>query len=186
MPRSLRRLLPSPAMVVALIALVLSLGGSAYALVITGKSIRNNTVTGKDIRKHSLRGHDLRADSVGGGAIKESSLGGVPLAFAAGTAGGLDTAAVVNSDGVLVRGKGLGTGDPASRIDDRHLPGDLQPRRDAAASTWPRSAPSAPAGPPRGRLRVASMPGNVNGVRVRTGDDGGAAVDRPFHLIVSC
>ena len=77
-------------MVVALIALVLSLGGSAYALVITGASIRNNTVTGKDIRKHSLRGHDLRANSVGGGAVKETSLGGVPLAFAAGTAGGLD------------------------------------------------------------------------------------------------
>ena len=75
MPRTLRRLLPSPAMVVALIALVLSLGGSAYALVITGASIRNNTVTGKDIRKHSLRGHDLRADSVGGGAVKETSLG---------------------------------------------------------------------------------------------------------------
>ena len=52
MPRTLRRLLPSPAMVVALIALVMSLGGSAYALVITGKTIRNNTVTGKDIRKH--------------------------------------------------------------------------------------------------------------------------------------
>ena len=87
MPRTLRRLLPSPAMVVALIALVLSLGGSAYALVITGASIRNNTVTGKDIRKHSLRGHDLRANSVGGGAVKETSLGAVPLAFAAGTAG---------------------------------------------------------------------------------------------------
>src|SRR5688500_4468368 len=116
MPRTLRRLLPSPAMVVALIALVLSLGGSAYALVITGASIRNNTVTGKDIRKHSLRGHDLRANSVGGGAIKETSLGAVPLAFAAGTAGGLDLSAVLNSDGVLIRGKGLGAGDPASKI----------------------------------------------------------------------
>ncbi len=118
MPRTLRRLLPSPAMVVALIALVMSLGGSAYALVITGASIRNNTVTGKDIRKHSLRGHDLRANSVGGGADQgDPRSAPFRLAFAAGTAGGLDLRAVLNSDGVLIRGKGLGAGDPASKID---------------------------------------------------------------------
>ncbi len=51
MSRSIRRLIPSPAMIVAIVALVMSLGGSAYALVITGKSIRNNTVTGKDIEE---------------------------------------------------------------------------------------------------------------------------------------
>ena len=39
-----RRLMPSPAMVVALIALFMALGGSAYALVITGASIKNGTV----------------------------------------------------------------------------------------------------------------------------------------------
>ena len=58
MKRHLRRFVPSPAMVVALTALFLALGGSAYALVITGKSIKNNTVTGSDIRNGSLRGKD--------------------------------------------------------------------------------------------------------------------------------
>ena len=56
MTRYFRRLVPSPAMVVALTALFLALGGSAYAaLVITGKSIRNNTITTKDIRNGTLR-----------------------------------------------------------------------------------------------------------------------------------
>ena len=171
MPRTLRRLLPSPAMVVALIALVLSLGGSAYALVITGASIRNNTVTGKDIRKHSLRGHDLRANSVGGGAIKETSLGAVPLAFAAGTAGGLDLSAVLNSDGVLIRGKGLGAGDPASKIDT----GIYQVifNRDVTACAYVASVGAiAAGGPAQGQPTTASMPGNVNGVRVRTENNG--------------
>ncbi len=60
MKRHLRRFVPSPAMVVALTALFLALGGSAYALVITGKSIKNNTVTGSDIRNGSLRGKDVQ------------------------------------------------------------------------------------------------------------------------------
>ena len=62
---------PSPAMVVALIALFLALGGSAYALVITGKTIKNNTVTGQDIRNGTLRGKDVHANGLGGSAIKE-------------------------------------------------------------------------------------------------------------------
>ena len=128
MSRSLRRLIPSPAMLVAIVALVMSLGGSAYALVITGKSIQNNTVTGKDIRSRSLTGRDIRVNKLGGEAIKESSLGQVPSAALAGSAGGLGYWAVVNNDGVLVRGKGQAAGDPAGRTSTGHLPRDLQPR----------------------------------------------------------
>ena len=64
----LRRFLPSPAMLVAVTALVLSLGGSAYALVVTGKTIRNNSVTNADIRQRTLTGNDMGQDKVGGGA----------------------------------------------------------------------------------------------------------------------
>src|SRR5918997_1164192 len=96
----LRRLLPSPSMVVAVVALIMSLGGSAYALVITGKSIRNGSVTAKDIRNRSLTGTDLRRDKVGGGSVKESSLATVPSAF---TAHGGARYAVVNGGGQLSR-----------------------------------------------------------------------------------
>src|SRR5829696_3643027 len=112
MSRLLRRVIPSPAMIVALVVLVMSLSGSAYALVITGKSIRNNTVTGKDIRNRSLTGSDVKQDKLGGGAIKESSLGPVPGAL---VSSGLAHWAVVNSNGVLVRGRGYAVGDPARR-----------------------------------------------------------------------
>ena len=69
MKRVLRRR-PSPAMVVSLIALFVALGGSAYALTITGGQVKNGSLTGKDIRKNSL----------GGTQIKESRVGKVPKA----------------------------------------------------------------------------------------------------------
>jgi hypothetical protein len=123
MSRTLRRLIPSPAMIVALVALVMSLGSSAYALVVTGENIINNSVTGKDIRdtsvtgkdirdtsvtrkdirKRSLRGRKFELDSVGGRAIKESRLATVPSAT---SAGGLDMWVVVREDGTALRGRG--------------------------------------------------------------------------------
>ncbi len=186
MSRSLRRLIPSPAMIVAIVALVMSLGGSAYALVITGKSIRNNTVTGKDIRSHSLRGHDLRGDTVGGGAIRESSLGPVPVAGLATSSAGLDFWAVVNGNGVLVRGRGQAAGDPAGRSGE----GIYQVifNRDVRGCAYVATvgSPTVDAIPPSGQVTVASHPTNVNAVRVRTGNDAGVALDRSFHIAVIC
>jgi hypothetical protein len=102
MVRRVRRFMPSPAMVVALTALVMSLGGSAYALVVTGKTIRNNSVTGFDIRQRSLTGNDIKRDKIGGGSVKESSLGVVPSAL---LAHGSARFAVVNGGGQIVRGR---------------------------------------------------------------------------------
>jgi hypothetical protein len=102
MARRVRRLVPSPAMLVALTALALSLGGSAYALVVTGKTIRNNTVTGADTRQRSLTGNDVKRDKIGGGSVKESTLGPVPSAL---LAHGGARFAVVNGGGQVVRGR---------------------------------------------------------------------------------
>jgi hypothetical protein len=185
MSRILRRLVPSPAMIVALIALVMSLGGSAYALVVTGKSIRNNTVTGKDIRNRSLTGNEVRGNRLGGGAIKESSLATVPIAALAGSAAGVDLWAVVNGDGVLVRGKGQGAGDPASRLGGGIY--DAVFNRDVRACSYQATLGGVgTGGPPRGQVSVTSHPTNVNGVRVRTEDDAGTPADKSFHLAVFC
>lgn len=73
---------PSPAMAVSFIALFVALGGSAYALTITGANIRTNSVTGTDlrdikggdVRNYSLRGKDIGKDSLGRVPIKEERL----------------------------------------------------------------------------------------------------------------
>ncbi len=52
---TLSRLRPSPAMAVALIALVVAMGGTAIAgTVINGADIKKNTVTGKQVKESSL------------------------------------------------------------------------------------------------------------------------------------
>ena len=186
MSRRARRLIPSPAMIVALTALVMSLGGSAYALVITGKSIRNNTVTGFDIRNRSLTGTDVRMDKLGGKSIKESSLGIVPAAASAGVAGGTTHWAVLNANGVAVRGRGLSPGDPAARTSDGiyHVIFNRDVRGCAYQATLGNDGPGAP--PQNGHAMVAPHPSNPNAVRIRTENGAGTEVDKPFHLVVSC
>jgi hypothetical protein len=64
---------PSPAMVVSLLALVLALVGTAFAV---GSKQPGNQL----IRKNSLSGNRLKANSVKGKQVKEKTLGTVPKA----------------------------------------------------------------------------------------------------------
>jgi hypothetical protein len=67
--------LPSPAMLVALAALFVSLGGSAYAAIrITGANVVNNSLEGADIKNKALAGRDVKPDSLGRIPIKEERL----------------------------------------------------------------------------------------------------------------
>jgi hypothetical protein len=179
MSRWARRLVPSPAMVVALVALVMAMGGSAYALVVTGKSIRNGTVTGKDLRNRSITGNDSRRDSIGGGSIKESTLGAVPQAILAHASVRF---AVVNGGGQLVRGRNAQAARTAAGryqvIFETNIRG---------CAYFATVGDASAAGPPQnGNISVSSLATNVNGVAVRTENNAGAEIDRPFHLIVFC
>jgi hypothetical protein len=168
-------------MVVAVVALVMSLGGSAYALVITGKSIKNGTVTTRDIRNHSLTGTDMRRDRIGGGSIKESTLGPVPSAY---LATGSARFAVVNASGQAVRGRSISS--VARTSEGRYqviFNGDV--RNCAYYATVGDESASAP--PQNTQISVSSLASNVNGVAVRTENGGnGTELDRPFHLVVMC
>ncbi len=178
--RRLRRFMPSPAMVVALTALVMSLGGSAYALVVTGKAIRNNTVTGFDIRQRSLTGNDVRRDKIGGGSVKESTLGPVPSSL---IAHGGARFAVVNGGGQLARGRDVSSA--ARTAVGRYqvvFNGDVR-----GCGYYATIGDPSAAGPPQNsQASVASLASNVNGVAIRTENNNGVEVDRGFHLIAFC
>ena len=64
----MRRILkrrPSPAMVVALIALFVAMGGVSYGVAtgsIDGREIKNNTVKSGDLRNNDIRGKDIRSE----------------------------------------------------------------------------------------------------------------------------
>ncbi len=106
---------PSPAMVIALIALFVSLSGVSYG-VATGfidsreiknnqvrsidirnnevrtRDLRNNQVRGIDIRNSSVQGRDIALNTVTGNDVNESTLGKVPSAGSADTAGSAGSA----------------------------------------------------------------------------------------------
>ena len=117
MKPSLSRL-PSPALVIACIALFVSLGGVSYGLAagaIDSREIKNNTIRSKDVRNNTLRTFDIRNNEVRGfdvrnstiqgrdvafntltgSDVSESSLGKVPSATTADTAGSATTAGSV-------------------------------------------------------------------------------------------
>jgi hypothetical protein len=177
----LRRLVPSPSMFVALVALFVALGGSAYAaIVITGRNIRNSTVEGADIKNGALASRDIKANSVGGVAILESRLGTVPSAS---QADGLTRFAVVSGAGALARGRSVSSAARTSAgryqvIFDRDVRG---------CAYFATIGDTSAAGPPQGsEITTSSLASNVNGISIRTENDAGAAVDRPFHLVVPC
>jgi hypothetical protein len=180
MKRRLRA--PSPAMVVALIALFVSLGGSAYAVATIGSDdIINGSIRNRDFKDGTLRGQEAKRDGFGGGGIKESTLGQVPSAAFAVVADGVRHA-VISDVGGTVRGRGVAssarTGDGQYQVlFDRDVRNCVY-----AASLGDESA----AGAGNGQISVTSAAANVNGVRVVTRNSNGANENRSFHLIVSC
>jgi hypothetical protein len=78
MPRSTR--LPSPAMLVALVALVIALGGTSYAAItlpknsVGTKQIRKHAVTASKIKARAVTKSKIRANAVRSSKVKDGSL----------------------------------------------------------------------------------------------------------------
>ena len=175
-----RRFLPSPAMAVALVALFMAMGGSAYALVVTSGTIRNNTIRSVDVRNHALLGKDFRSNGVGGGAIKESTLGTVPGAL---VAHGSARFAVVSAGGQGIRSRG--TTSVARTAEGRYqVIFDADVRGCGYYATI--GGPTAAAPPDNGQITVSGLGSNINGVDIRTTGAGGNDANKPFHLVVFC
>jgi hypothetical protein len=113
--KSILRRRPSPALVIALIALFVSLSGVAYGVAtgsidsrelknntvrsrdlrnndIRTRDLRNNEVRGRDLRNSTVQGRDVALNTLTGDDVNESRLGKVPNAAAADTAGTAGTA----------------------------------------------------------------------------------------------
>jgi hypothetical protein len=75
---------PSPALVIACVALFVSLGGVSYGVAtgyIDGREIKNNTIRSQDVRNGTLRTQDIRNNEVRGFDIRNSSIQGRDVAF---------------------------------------------------------------------------------------------------------
>jgi hypothetical protein len=82
--KSILRRRPSPALVIACIALFVSLGGVSYGVAtgyIDSREIKNNEIRSADIRNNQIRTFDIRNNEVRGFDIRNSTVQGRDVAF---------------------------------------------------------------------------------------------------------
>jgi hypothetical protein len=88
-----RRFLPSPALVVACLALLVALGGTGYAAI----KLPANSVGTKQLKRGAVTGVKVKSNTLTGTQINESRLGRVPSAATAATATTATTATSATS-----------------------------------------------------------------------------------------
>jgi hypothetical protein len=170
-PKSRR---PSPAMVVAVAALVTALAGTAYAA---------QSINGGSIEKQTIGAGKLKHKTLTGYQINTNKLGVVP---AARRATHTYWAVVENPSGAgnakLARASDSGitateAGGAVAVIFPVNVSGcaNVAGRNDAGTAT-----------PGAGFAQTNVAPANPNALEVRTRDDKGANEDADFHLIVVC
>jgi hypothetical protein len=124
--KSILRRRPSPALVISMIALFVSLSGVSYGVAtgfidsreiknneirsidvrnnqVRSIDLRNNEVRGIDIRNSTVQGRDIALNTVTGEDLNESTLGKVPSATAADTATSATTAGGVSTLHIIPR-----------------------------------------------------------------------------------
>jgi hypothetical protein len=165
---------PSPAMVVALAALIVALGGTAYAAQrINGGAIKKQTIGGGKLKKNTLTGFQ----------INNNKLGVVP---AAKRATHTYWAVVDNPTGagnaVLARASDAGMsaaegGGAVSVVLPQNISGcaNVAARNNAGTSV-----------PGAGFAQTNTSAANPNAVEVRTRNAAGNNEDADFHLVVVC
>lgn len=113
--KSIKR--PSPAIVVAVLALVLALGGSAYAVTIAPtdsvrtSSIKDGEVRSRDVLNNTLRGPDIATASVGARVLADNAVDSgelAPLSVGSDELSGVTT--VTSNSGATVDADGTTNG----------------------------------------------------------------------------
>jgi len=162
---------PSPAMIVALMALFASTGGVSYALAtgsigtreirnssIQGKDVGKNEITAREIARRSIDGTDVKVNRVGGNAVKEEVLEAEKIGKVS-AAVGADTLGGQTAEQIIAAGRAGGSAGPAGP------PGPAGP--DGPGGPGGPAGPAGPAGP-RGATGAA---GATNVVTVLSAEE---------------
>ncbi|HEX6753714.1 MAG TPA: hypothetical protein VF093_09050 [Solirubrobacterales bacterium] len=161
-------------MIVALVALVVALAGTAYAA---------QTINGGAIKKQTIGGGKLKQKTLTGFQINTNKLGIVPIARRAAhtywavvnNPSGAGNAALARaSDAGVTATEGGGAVTvtfPANVSGCANVAG-----RDNAGTSVPGA----------GYAQTNTSPANANAIEVRTRDEKGLDADADFHLIVVC
>lgn len=194
--RVLRALRPSPATVIATIALLVALAGTGYAAAtlprnsVGSAQLQNNAVTTSKVKNHSLLKIDFAANQVPSGPRGSVGPPGPPGAAGArgptGPAGAPGAAgsglwAVINPLGTLARGSGVVSVSHTTTGTYR-----VQFNKNISACAWLATIGSATTVTSFGFIETELSTGTTDTVHIETRDTGGFPADRGFHLAVLC
>jgi hypothetical protein len=171
---TLRNRRPSAAMIVAFIALVVALAGTAYAAqTINGGAIKKQTIGGGKLKHKTLTGYQINTNKLGvvPGAVRATH---TYWAVVNNPAGPGNAALARASDAGIAASEGGGA---VSIVFPQNVSGCANVAgRDNAGTTVPAS----------GYAQTNTSPANANAIEVHTRDKAGADEDADFHLIVVC
>lgn len=172
--RKLRGRMPSPAMVVAVVALVVALAGTAYAAqTINGGAIKKQTIGGGKLKHKTLTGYQINTNKLG--VVPSASRAAHTYWAVVNNPVGAGNAALARaSDAGITAAEGGGAVSitfPVNISGCANVAG-----RNNAGTTVPGA----------GYAQTNTSPANPNAVEVRTRDEKGADADADFHLIVVC
>jgi hypothetical protein len=172
--RRLKDSRPSPALIVAIIALIAAVAGTAYAAQrINGGAIINHTIGGGKIKKDALTGYQIKA----------AKLGVVPYARRA-----------THTLWAVVNNPNGATNATLARASDAGITVNesggsvivIFPTNVTICANVAGRNNTGTAVPGAGFAQTSGSPANPNAIVVRTRTDTGAAVDADFHLLVVC
>lgn len=165
---------PSPAMVVAVIALIVALAGTAYAAqTINGGSIKKQTIGGGKLKKKTLTGFQINTNKLG--VIPSARRAAHTYWAVVNNPGGAGNAALSRaSDPGITATEGGGAVTVAVPFNVAFC-ANVAGRNNAGTSV-----------PGAGYAQTNVSPANPNAIEVRTRDEKGADQDADFHLIVVC
>ena len=171
---TLKQRRPSPAMAVAVIALIAALAGTAYAA---------QTINGGAIKKQTIGGGKLKKKTLTGFQINTNKLGVVPAAERA-----THTYwAVVNNpaspgNATLARASAPGI----SAVEGGGAVSVVFPANVTGCANVSSRNNAGPSVPNAGYAQTNSAPANPNAIEVHTHDKAGNNEDADFHLLVVC
>jgi len=172
--RTLRNRRPSPALVVALVALVVALAGTAYAAqTINGGAIKKQTIGAGKIKHKTLTGYQINTDKLG--VVPAANRAAHTYWAVVNNPTGAGNAALARASdagiGATEGGGAVTVTFPVNVSGCANVAG-----RDNAGTSVP--------GP--GYAQTNTSAANANAIEVRTRDEKGADSDADFHLIVVC
>lgn len=171
---AIRKRRPSPAMVVAVIALVVALAGTAYAAQsINGGAIKKQTIGGGKLKKKTLTGFQINTNKLG--VVPSAKRAAHTYWAVVNNPGGAGNATLARaSDAGITAAEGGGA---VAVIFPVNVSGcaNVSSRNNAGTTV-----------PGAGSAQTNIAPTNPNAIEVRTRDEKGADQDADFHLIVVC